>query len=155
MRRIVAFVTILLPVALLAAQAGNNPLFSTNPHSKINLALTRLAHHPHAQHVVHVGHTKTLAEQRTTAFSHTAKGGLVPVNTAHMPGLSPLSQGDMMQTFRQQSRANGVTQLAQEEEEEEDDGDDEGDDGEEEEGEGEEEEGEGGWDRTWDAPKLG
>ena len=148
MKRIVAFVTILLPVALLAAQAGNNPLFSTKPYSKINLALTRLAHHPYSQHTVHAGKVNVFAPHRTGESVYESGIGLNPVGSAHAPVLLTAGSGNMTQTLRNHTRKGSVTQLAQEEEEEEDDGDDEG-------GEGEQEESEPGWDRTWDAPKLG
>lgn len=148
MRRIMAYLMMLLPVALLAAHAGNNPFVRSNFHMGPETALSRVAHHQQAHHAYRDGLARIAADLPYDDSQRSMKGTAqqnAATNAVGLPSTSsPLVQVPM-------TRAS----LIAEEEDEEEDADDEGDDEDKGEGEGEEEEGEGGWDRVWDAPKLG
>ena len=150
MRRIMAHLMMLLPVALLAAHAGNNPSIRGNLHLGPEAALSRVAHHLQAHNASQRDVTGISADLPWWAASLCSMNGTphqgAPVNAA---GLSSTASIPLLQAPL--TRAS----LVAEEEDEEEEGDEEEDGGDNGEGEGEEEEGEGGWDRVWDAPKLG
>jgi hypothetical protein len=137
MSRIVAFVTIFLTVALLAAQAANKPVLQHNGHLGPEIAPFRIAQLPQGQHAYQANRTAVCSYQRTDV-SQPDRNGCVPQNGSNRAlGLSPMRNSLLKQASTIRTVLNS---------DEEEDADDEG---------REEEDSETGWDRTWDGPKLG
>ena len=153
MKRLMTIVTILLPLAGLAAHADTNISFRFGSLSSEAAAVAADAEYVRASHSLEQGEKRLIARAGDLAYQIDANVSIPQGALGKQSRSSFAGTG----TLRRLAEPNDSLVQAQEEEEEEAAGEEEeAEDGEEEEDdEDDEEEEDAGWDRIWDAPKLG